>query len=408
MNIKNHTDYAANFSPGMLPDGRTCLVVVVKATYDFPAEDGGKMTVAEKQVEIYDSDEFTGEPGESSPLYENDYATYKPKCDVIIQNSVAYTPNGEPAQRVEVGLQMEGIDKRFIVTGRRYWEKKNLGFVARPSEAQAFLEQPLSWEIAYGGIDKNVHEDKEQEDERSESYPINPIGAGYWYQPEVEQVELTTIAQTESIDQPINKPQERYKPQGFGPIARSWMPRSQYGGTYDDKWEQHVKPFLPDDFDSLYYQCAPADQQIDYPQGGEIITLKNLTPEGLLQLPLPTLDIPIEVQLSNGGSDTLDYAIDTLTLDMEKKQLSLVARAVKPLKNSMHEVGAFIIGHQPEEDEEEEMDDFERFMQEALAAADSNATDAKPTGSIPANNDNVVQLYKPSHHKPTNPGGETL
>ena len=34
-------------------------------------------------------------------------------------------------------------------------------------------------------------------------------------------------------------------------------------------------PFLPDDFDTRYFQAAADDQQVPYPQGGEPIEIVN-------------------------------------------------------------------------------------------------------------------------------------
>ncbi|MGH1441253.1 MAG: DUF2169 family type VI secretion system accessory protein [Cellvibrionaceae bacterium] len=348
MNITNNTPYQAEFNPGMMPDGRTCLIVVIKATYDLPdanlsKQDGSELTLSEKQIELYESDAFTGDPGESSPLAENDYATFKPKCDVILQQATAYAPEGKPATSLTVSLQCASINKSFLVLGPRRWEKKTLGLLSQPSEPQAFLEQALSWEIAYGGIDHNAYPDQEEEDDRKESYAANPIGIGYWRQPDNTQIEHTPIAQTEIIGQAINKPKERHQPQGFGPVARSWPPRSQYGGTYDDHWEQNTKPFLPDDFDSLYYQCAPADQQMPYPKGGEEVTLTNLNPEGLLQFTLPVLDVSITTKLRNRSEQILEPVIDTITINTSNNTLTLVARAHHPLKNTIHEVSEFVV-----------------------------------------------------------------
>src|SRR5207302_3596070 len=34
------------------------------------------------------------------------------------------------------------------------------------------------------------------------------------------------------------------RPAGFGPIARDWVPRVEFAGTYDEKWEQERLPLL--------------------------------------------------------------------------------------------------------------------------------------------------------------------
>ncbi len=342
MDLKNHTDYEAAYSTGILKSAQYCVVVVIKATYDIHPD--RKPTLAEKQTEIFDADAFTGEPGYSSPLYDNDYATIKPQCDVVLQNAIAYVPDGKPATEVEVSLQIPGIDKHFRVLGKRVWEKS--GFWAYATKPEPFTTQPITWEIAYGGVDETAYE----EEDLSDTYLVNPVGIGYWRKPKAKITDGTPIAHTETIDTPITDPKERHIPQGFGVVGRNWLPRSQYGGTYDEAWERNRRPFLPDDFDEHYYQSAPSDQQIEYPQGGEQIKLVNLTPEGELafELPADIKAVPIEVSLTRGGSQRLESMIDTITIDTANKKLTMVARAHIPFVHSIHEIGDIKVGTQPE------------------------------------------------------------
>ena len=62
----------------------------------------------------------------------------------------------------------------------------------------------------------------------------------------------------------------------FGAISRNFASRYPLAGTYDQDWQDNVFPFLPRDFDPLYYQAAPPEQQMDYPSGGEGIELRRL------------------------------------------------------------------------------------------------------------------------------------
>lgn len=338
MELNNYTDYQAAYSTGLLQTGQYCVVVVVKATFDFPAKPDAPSALSTHQIGIHLGDEFLGEPGYSSPISENDFATEKPKCDVVIHKPVAYAPNGQATERVEVGLQLGTINKQFAVVGPRHWEAS--GFSHAPSNPEAFSQLPLNWELAYGGVDPTAYE----EEELSETYQPNPVGTGFWHKPKALHVRDTPVAQTEALDQPITKPNEQYDPQGFGPIARNWLPRSEYGGTYDEQWLRNRKPFLPDDFNPLYYQCAPPDQQMDYLQGGELVTLTNLTPDGQVSFILPEWHVPISATLTGGRQQLLTPKIDTLVIDPQAKRFTLVARDRLPFVHALHEIQQMDIG----------------------------------------------------------------
>src|SRR3974390_3002214 len=81
MNLTNATKYLAASTMGMEPSGRELLVVVVKGTFDIPA-DAGPVVRSRHQVPLVEADTFAGEPGLSAPLAESDFAPKKAKCDV--------------------------------------------------------------------------------------------------------------------------------------------------------------------------------------------------------------------------------------------------------------------------------------------------------------------------------------
>ena len=340
MQLHNHTRYQAGYATGILTTGQYCVVVAVKATYRITSLDDPELPLAEEQQPLHDTDGYSGEPGDSSPLYDNDFAPYKPQCDVLLPTPVAYTPHGRPATQVPVAVQIGNWRKTFRVVGPRLWER---GIMTTASKPQPFTRQPLSWEIAYGGTDTVAY----PEPDRVDAFLYNLVGIGYWRKPKRKYLHGSPLARTEALDQPINDPGARYLPQGFGPIARNWQPRSTYGGTYDDDWIRHTKPFLPADFDTQYYQSALPDQQIPYPEGGEIITLTHLTPEGELSFVLPRFRVPISLQTQRGQRVTLQPVVDTITIDAEARQLTLVARAHHPFIHTIHEIGDIRIGHPP-------------------------------------------------------------
>jgi hypothetical protein len=130
----------------------------------------------------------------------------------------------------------------------------------------------------------------------------------------------------------------------FGPIGRSWSPRSKYAGTYDDNWLENVFPFLPDDFDDAYYQSAPADQQIDYLRGGEEVVLSNLTPQGRTRFQIPQIVIPVVFFLKNGEVHKTHGVADTLVLEPDAGRFMISWRTSLPLKKNIFEVAQVLAG----------------------------------------------------------------
>jgi hypothetical protein len=133
----------------------------------------------------------------------------------------------------------------------------------------------------------------------------------------------------------------------FGPVGRAWQPRAQLAGTYDQKWLSHTFPFLPTDFSEEYYQSAPADQQIDYPSGNEQVELHNLTSGGRLHFPLPSLELPIEIQWRKRPTDATFGVVDTIMFEPDLKRLTLVWRCTVQLARNIFEVTKAIVGRMP-------------------------------------------------------------
>ncbi len=130
----------------------------------------------------------------------------------------------------------------------------------------------------------------------------------------------------------------------FGPLGRGWQPRLAYAGTYDQRWQDEVFPFLPADFDDRYYQAAPEDQQIDFPKGGDELVLVNLTPEGRARLRLPILAVPVTFLPRDGGPAPADPVLDTIVIEPDRRRLTLSWRASRPLRRNIFELGEVLVG----------------------------------------------------------------
>lgn len=142
---------------------------------------------------------------------------------------------------------------------------------------------------------------------------------------------LHAAPQIEAPDNPF-KGQHHYPTLGLGPIGRWWQPRLALAGTHDAAWKATQWPKSPLDHDYRYWNCAPLDQQIDYPQGGEVITLAHLTPNppatgGGVRFALPRQDLQVLLRLHAGPLLFAPMHIDTVIIDMQAATLAVVRRA---------------------------------------------------------------------------------
>lgn len=340
MELVNATRLIAGFTMGVEPSGRESLVVVIKGTFRLPRP-GEDFRLHEKQLPLVMADMFIGEPGFSAPYCEADFALRKRSCDILLQGS-AYAPQGRPAARVPVGLRIGKWSKSFMVVGDRVWQA-GAGGIA-PSTPQSFAVMPLSYDRAFGGVDRH-----DPEPARHAAFARNPVGRGFHRQLRHDWLDGTPLPNTEERHQPVTAPDEDYAPMAFGPIGRGWEPRYRYGGTYDQKWREVHFPFLPPDFDDRYYQAAPADQQIPHPAGPLDVALFNLTPDGARTFTLPHFDAPVHVFPRHGEPEEYRATLDTILFEPDHERFSMCWRAARPLRRNLFEIGQVVIGQRGRE-----------------------------------------------------------
>lgn len=331
MDLLNATRMQAGYTQGLEKDGRELLVVAVRGTFAIP-KPGQQPLLADEQLPLVMADTFTGQPGFSAPVYEADFAPRKRRCDVILNGS-AYAPGGKPATRVQVELKVGTIQKTFAVVGDRVWQSR------RSTRPEGFTVKPIFYDHAFGGLD-NFHSDPS----KHTAYMLNPVGRGYHRELADKLVDGTPLPNTEEINQPVTQPDGTYRPMAFGAIGRGWEPRYKLAGTYDQKWIDEVFPFLPADFDEGYFQCAPPDQQMDYPRGEEEVWLFNLTPQGRTIFRLPKVDMPVVFFPKKGSKEETQAVIDTLLLEPDANRFTLTWRVSRPLKRNMFEVSQVLVG----------------------------------------------------------------
>ncbi|EOH3000179.1 TPA: DUF2169 domain-containing protein [Citrobacter freundii] len=316
--------------------GREHVVVVIKATYRIPAN--GKAPRPQlPPLPLSTEDSFAGEPGLSAPLYEVDFIRFKEKCDVLF-NARAYAPQGKPVEALDVAVKVGAMQKALHVVGHRHWDRNTPGMLSRP---EPFTIMPLRYDHAFGGVQHY----RDGNDLLPVFFEGNPIGKGYLSQKgEDNAVELPNL---ELINKPLSSPLENYEPVALSAVSRSWMSRRRYAGTYDQHWKDEFFPLLPDDFDERYFQCAPEDQQIDYPVGGEEVILHNLMQSrDEVRFKLPRLDnLPVKVLMSDYQVHTLPVVVDTLYFEPDEARFSVVWRASLPVKRRTQGIQTIAVGH---------------------------------------------------------------
>jgi len=334
MELLNFTPFPASISRLMDPKGQQFDLVVVSAT--FIAHPARPVELAKDQAPIREADSYYGDPGLSSVRFEAEVALQKPRVDVIVNGS-AVAPGYLPTKSVTVSLKIGDIDKQLLVSGDRRWRLGLLG--PAPSEPQTFVKMPIIYERAFGGIDQSSSNPA-----KWPADPRNPIGVGFRgaasstpaVQSEVPNIEYPSKRIASKRDKPL--------PAGFGIVARNWQPRISYAGTFDDAWKSEQFPLLPEDFNLLHNQAAPADQQSGTIAGGEQGEITNMTPEGDWRFALPVLDLSAHLW-SGRSEEPVKLRMDTVILEPDDYRIILIARAAIQVVRSQPPIRNLVLGH---------------------------------------------------------------
>jgi hypothetical protein len=282
------------------------------------------------------ADEFAGEPGLSATIYESDFPPFKPRCDVLLNGS-AYAPGNKPVTDVTVGLRVASMQKSFSVVGPRAWCKSMLS--VKPSDPEPFTRQPIGYGQAYGGRDVSPkNPDKEK------YFVANPVGTGYYPLTPRDELVGKPLPNSSELGTIVTTRKGKSRPMAFGAIGRNFAARHPLAGTYDQDWTDNVFPFLPADFDPLYHQSAPAEQQIDHPQGGEKVVLVNVTTKGRNVFRLPTVELPVEFTNAEFERTELNAVMDTIIFEPDLERMLVVWRTSIPLRRDIFEMKQCVVG----------------------------------------------------------------
>lgn len=309
LQLKNSTPFAAEIAVFPNEQGVDTLYAMVKANFRL----GKAWVLADEQLSPQVEDEYWGEPGKSSIKLASDFHTGKPATDIIMLGE-ACAHQRQTVKQIEVQLAVGHVNKTLLVTGDRFWDGGNI------TSPKTFTSMPIIYERAFGGrhvIDEHQYLAEER----------NPVGCSFIGKRSRSEMNGLPLPNIEDPQQLIRSFGDKSSPAGFGYCSPDWLPRRQFAGTYDDSWQKKRAPYLPLDFDRRFFNAAHPD--LVYPgylEGGEPIMIKNMHPNGEIQVKLPVVKILCNVKLK-GQVHRPKLNIESLILEPNKRQLSIVWRA---------------------------------------------------------------------------------
>ena len=198
-----------------------------------------------------------------------------------------YAPGGKAVTRLKPRLRLgEVLDKELIVQGARVRDDEDVGPTA------AFKKMPLRYERSSGGpgIANPVGVPKEGK----------PDADGGAFLPNIE------ASDSAAID-----------PLGYGPVAAAWPSRRDLLGKHAEEWSHTdwYSESIGGDVKFSYFNCAPADQQLDEVRAGAELVLENLQPGRDASQDGAAGDAPVGVHRTSqrrarAVDDALRHAVD--------------------------------------------------------------------------------------------------
>jgi hypothetical protein len=311
LQLENRTPFKAAMA--VLPDrsGVDTLYVVVKATVTLRPT----LKLSDVQVPPTIADEYYADPATSSLRAWSDLHIGKAGTDVLLIGS-AWAPGKRPVTRMQVAMTVADRHKTIQVTGDRVWRD------GRPSSPQPFESMPLVWERAFGGWHRRG--DQVLAEER------NPVGSGFAGERSPSEMEGRAVPNLEDPAAPLQKLGQVSVPACMAPIAPSWLPRRAYAGTYDERWHRARAPYLPDDFDPRFLQCATHEFAFDrFLQGGEPVQVAGVTPDGPIGFKVPDANLIVAVTVA-GSRREPRANLETLSIEPDDNRACFTWRAALP------------------------------------------------------------------------------
>lgn len=306
-----------------LPEGGEVGVVLAKAL--FRHADDGPDLVADTAPDLCFEDLFEGDPAWTPLRQEQDIAPGKTGTDLIV-HATARSPLGKdlPDWPVSIFI-LERLHYGFQVRGPSVWGQGALGGWRRTTPAPV-REVPITYQLAYGGHAPGP-------DGGISVHQFNPAGLGLVTRELLDRGGDIAVPQIGSLAEfEVNDPLRPMTVHGFGPIAKSWMPRRAFAGTFDEDWLRERHPRMPLDHDLRFWNAAPSALQLDPPlRGDEQISVAGVAHDpGPVRVDLPGVWCGIE--LGGHAPGFAPMQLDTVTLnlhdpDARRHDVTLIWRA---------------------------------------------------------------------------------
>ncbi len=322
MTMNNNTELSVESMPLAVPGNKYVHTVSVKGTFDYSS---GEAVLSDTQLPIFYGDEMFSDEDSTTSMFESDILPYKPFTDIVLVGK-AHAPFGKPVHTFNAELCVGEVKKSIKVFGDRTWEQeKKIKSLFRPSLPEPLKEIDIRYEKAFGGAAPD-----------NLSYCAeNLSGTGFLSKTSThEEIKETKLPNIEDPDSVISKIIDHPNPAGFGFCGKTWKPRLDYMGTYDDEWRKNISPGLPEDFDYRYYNGAHPDLQADpHLKGDEEVMFSNLTPEEKTKFKLPGLIPTCMIKKQDMEVKKLKLNLDTLCFITEENQFYMVWRGVTKLSD---------------------------------------------------------------------------
>ncbi len=326
LQLKNNTPFAANLALFPNEDGIDSLYILASATFNI----GKKWTLADEQIPPRAEDEYWGDDPQTSSLkYASDSHTGKPTSDIIMLGH-AWAPEGKKMTQQDVTLRVGHVNKTVRVFGDRQWQG---GSITAP---QPFESMPLIYERAFGGVHKH-------EEDILSAELRNLVGCGYLGKQKSKILDGTLVPNLEDPKQLLQAAGDVVPPAGFGAISPNWQPRVSYVGTYDETWQTRRAPYLPEDFDSRFFNLAHPD--LIYPgylQGGEPVQISGAHPMGNIQFNLPVIGLAAKVYIAD-RVETPVFNLETLLIEVDDLNISFSWKAAMTCDKSALKIKEIVL-----------------------------------------------------------------
>lgn len=325
LQLNNKTPFAAAMALFPNEECIDTLYVMVQSSFNI----GRQWTLLANQPAPIEADVHWGEPETTSLKTASDYHVGKTRTDIIM-TGLACALNRQKVSSLDVSLAVGKVAKTVRVFGDRQW----LG--GRMTEPALFETMPMVYEKAFGGMHLVDGEVDSCEDR-------NPVGCGFAGNRSAIEMDGVPLPNLEDPRDLISSHEETPKPACFAYCSPGWQPRANYAGTYGEDWQTRRAPYLPEDFDKRFFNMAHSD--LIYPgylQGGEPVSISGMHPNGDLQFELPTIDLTALFKV-NGKLDQVNFNLETLKIEPNLLQLSMLWRAAYPCDKKALQIEEVIV-----------------------------------------------------------------